>query len=158
MVWGREVTRGVVRSAHKSRKRSIFCHRRRNLILSPVFFSLGEDYLALYILGSSRTESNLQHYSWPGSSYRWHPPNSFRSGRSQPPKRERLMFPANLRGARARRTHRQKGADPPTSTRSFVSRRHKSGGDPRSRTGFQCGHFIVRERVQRPVMKVYLSI
>ena len=28
---------------------------------------------------------------------------------------------------------------PPTSTRSFVSRRHKSRGDTRSRTGLQCG-------------------
>ena len=39
------------------------------------------------------------------------PPHTFRSGRAQPPKRERLGFPANLRGARARRTRRQKGAD-----------------------------------------------
>ena len=38
-------------------------------------------------------------------------PNTFRSGRVQPPKRQRLGFPANLRGARARRTRRQKGAD-----------------------------------------------
>ena len=36
---------------------------------------------------------------------------TFRSGRAQPPNRERLGFPENLRGARARRTRRQKGAD-----------------------------------------------
>ena len=47
---------------------------------------------------------------------------------------------------------------PPTSTRSFVSRRHKSRGDSRSRTGFQCGQFIVREGAQRPVIKVHICI
>ena len=39
------------------------------------------------------------------------PPKILRSGRTQPSKRDRLGFPANLRGARARCTRRQKGAD-----------------------------------------------
>ena len=52
--------------------------------------------------------NNLQYFPRPGSSYRCHPPNTFHSGRAQPPKRERLGFPAN---PRARRTRRQKGAD-----------------------------------------------
>ena len=37
------------------------------------------------------------------------PLNPFLSGRAQPPKRERLGFPANLRGARAWRTRRPEG-------------------------------------------------
>ena len=44
------------------------------------------------------------------------------------------------------------------SSRSFVSPRHKSRGDPRSRTGLQSGQAIVRESAESPVMKVYLSI
>ena len=47
-------------------------------------------------------------------------------------------------------------SNPPTSTRSFVSRRHKSRRDPRSRTGLQYGQFIVGEASQRPVVKVYI--
>ena len=43
-----------------------------------------------------------------------------------------------------------------TSPRSFVSRRHKFRGDPRCRTGFQCGQFITRETSQRRVIKVYI--
>ena len=45
---------------------------------------------------------------------------------------------------------------PLTSTRSFESRRHKSRGDPRSRTGLRCGQAIVREGAQRPGIKVYI--
>ena len=45
---------------------------------------------------------------------------------------------------------------PLTNTRSFVSRRHKSRGDPRSRTGLRCGQAIVREGAHRPVIKVYI--
>ena len=44
------------------------------------------------------------------------------------------------------------------SMQSFVSRRHKSRRDPVSRTGFQCGQFMVREGAQRPVIKVYTCI
>ena len=44
------------------------------------------------------------------------------------------------------------------SKRSFVSRRHKSRGDPRSRTGLQCGQVVVREGAQRPGIKVYIYI
>ena len=44
------------------------------------------------------------------------------------------------------------------SKRSFVSRRHKSRGDPRSRTGLQCGQFIVLEASQRPEIKYYIYI
>ena len=65
----------------------------------------------VYRLWSTRTKNNLQYFSRPGSFYRCHPPNAFRSRRAQPSKRERLGFPANLRGARAWRTRRQKGAD-----------------------------------------------
>ena len=48
---------------------------------------------------------------------------------------------------------------PPTSMRSFVSRRHKSRGYPRSRTGLQCGQFIVLEVSQSPGIKsIYIYI
>ena len=118
-------------------------------------------------LWSSRTENILQYFSRPGSSYRCHPPNTFRSGRAQSPKRERFGFPENLRVASARRTRRQKDADcappreehsPATSTRSFVSRRHKYRGDPRPRTGLQCRQAIAREGAQRPGIKVYIYV
>ena len=42
--------------------------------------------------------------------------------------------------------------------RSFVSPRHKSRGDPRSRTGLQSGQAIVREGAQRPVIEAYIHI
>ena len=58
-----------------------------------------------------RPYRGMTHLSRPGYSYRCHPPNTLRSGRANPPKKERLGFPANLRGARARRTRRQKGLD-----------------------------------------------
>ena len=45
---------------------------------------------------------------------------------------------------------------PLVSPRSFVSRRHKSCGDPTSRTELRSGQAIVREGVQRPVIKVYI--
>ena len=126
------------------------------------------DELALYRLGSCRT-ANFKYFSRPGSSYRCHPPNTFHSGRAQPPNRERLRFPANLRGVRARRTSPEgrglrppaRGAPLPTSTRSFVSRRHKSRGDARSCTGVQSEQVVVREGAQRPGIKVthiYLSL
>ena len=35
----------------------------------------------IYRLWSSQTEHNLQYFSRPGSCYRYHPPNTFRSGR-----------------------------------------------------------------------------
>ena len=41
------------------------------------------------------------------------------------------------------------------SPRSFVCRRHKSRGDPRTRTGLQCGQAIVRQIAERPVLKNY---
>ena len=44
------------------------------------------------------------------------------------------------------------------STRSFVSRHHKSRRYARSRTGLQCGQFIASEATQRPVIKVYIYI
>ena len=37
-----------------------------------------------------------------------------------------------------------------------MSRRHKSRGDPRSRTGLQCGQAIVREGAQRPGIEVHI--
>ena len=43
-------------------------------------------------------------------------------------------------------------------TRKFVSPRHKSRGDPRSRTGLQSGQAIVRESAERPVIKLFLSM
>ena len=44
------------------------------------------------------------------------------------------------------------------SPRIFVSPRHKSCGDQRSRTGLQSGQAIVREGAQRPVMKyIYIQ-
>ena len=94
------------------------------------------------------------------------PPNTFRSGRTQPPKRERLGFSENFeaQGLGAHVARRAKTAAPrPRSTplmspRSFVSPRHKSHGDPRSRTGLQSGQAIVREGAQSPVIKVYRYI
>ena len=76
---------------------------------NPILHSVQTDWC--YRLGSCRTENILQHFSRPGSSYRCHPPNTFRSGRAQPAKRERLGFPENLLGAKARRTGGQKGTD-----------------------------------------------
>ena len=55
----------------------------------------------------------------------------------------------------ARTAHPRPRSTPPTSTRSFVFRPHKSRGYPKSRTGLQCGQFIVLEASQRPVIKVY---
>ena len=77
----------------------------------PLFHSVQTGWRYLYRLWSSQTENNLQHFSRPGYSYRFHSPNTFRAGRDQPPKRDRLEFPENLRGARAWRTRPQKGAD-----------------------------------------------
>ena len=54
---------------------------------------------------------------------------------------------------RAQRAAPRPRSTPPTNTRSCVSRCHKSRGDPISRTGFQCGQFIVREGAQCPVIK-----
>ena len=69
----------------------------------------------------------------------------------------RRTFEAQGLGAhvarRARTAAPRPRSTPPTSTRSFVSRQHKSRGCPRSRTGLQCRQFIVREGVQRPVIK-----
>ena len=75
---------------------------------NPFFHSVQTDWC---YTDSGPPEPNIIYFPRPGSSYRCHPPNMFRSGRAQPPKRERFGFPANLRGARARRTRRQKGAD-----------------------------------------------
>ena len=46
---------------------------------------------------------------------------------------------------------------PPTSTRSFVSRRHKSRRYARSRSGLQCWQLIILKASQRPLIKVYTS-
>ena len=71
----------------------------------------------------------------------------------------RRTFEAQRLGAhvarRARTAAARPRSTPATSTRSFVSRRHKSRGDPISRTGLQCGQFMVREASQRPVIKLY---
>ena len=90
--------------------------------------------------------------------------HTFRYGRAQPPRRDRLGFPENFEAqglrahvARKARTpaHRPKGT-PLTSPRSFVSPRHKSRGDPRFRTRLQSGQAIVREGAELPVIKVYI--
>ena len=74
----------------------------------------------------------------------------------------RRTFEAQGLGAhvarRARTAAPRPRSTPLTSTRSFVSRRHKSRGDPRSRTGLQCGQVVVREGAQRPGIKVYIYI
>ena len=57
---------------------------------------------------------------------------------------------------RARTAPPRPRCTPSTSTRSFVFRRHKSRGDPRSRTGLQRGQAVVREGAQRPGIKVYI--
>ena len=72
----------------------------------------------------------------------------------------RRTFEAQGLGAHvARRT--RTAAPRPRSTplkikRSFVSRRHKSRGDSRSRTGLQCGQAIVKKGAQRPGIQVYI--
>ena len=58
----------------------------------------------------------------------------------------------------ARTAHPRPRSTPPTSTRSFVSGRHKSYGDPRSRTGLQCGQVGAKDGAQRPGTKVYMCI
>ena len=60
----------------------------------------------------------------------------------------RRTFEAQGLGAHVARRART-AAPGPRSTRSFVSRPHKSRGDPRSRSGLQCGQAIVREGAQR---------
>ena len=57
---------------------------------------------------------------------------------------------------RARTAPPRPSSTPPTSTRSFVSRRCKSRRCPRCRTGLYCGQLIVLEASQLPVMKVYI--
>ena len=76
-----------------------------------IYYFLSVQTLALYKLGSCRTEKKLRHFSRPGSTCRCQPPNTVLSGSAQPTKRERLGFPEKVRGARARRTRRLKGAD-----------------------------------------------
>ena len=112
---------------------------------NPFFHSLQTDSRIQTLVLPNR--KGFQYFSQPGSSYRCHPTNTLRSGSAQLAKRERLGFPENLRGARTRRIRHRKSADcapPPEeqSKRSFASRGHESRGDPRSRTGFQCGQFI----------------
>ena len=71
-------------------------------------------------------------------------------------------FEKQGRGARVTRRARTAAprlrSTPPTSTRSLVSRRHKSRGYPRSRTGLQCRQFIVLEGARRPLIKVYIGV
>ena len=59
---------------------------------------------------------------------------------------------------RARTAAPRPKSTPPTSTRSFLSRRHKSRGYPRCRTGLQCGQFIVLEASPRLRIKVCIQI
>ena len=72
----------------------------------------------------------------------------------------RRTFEARGLGAhvarRARTAALRPRSAPSTSTRRFVSQRHKSRGDPRSRTGLQRGQAVVREGAQRPGIKVYI--
>ena len=70
----------------------------------PLFHSVQTGWRYLYRLWSSQTENNLQHFSRPGYSYRFHSPNTFRAGRDQPPKRELLGFPDNFE-AQGRHAH-----------------------------------------------------
>ena len=74
----------------------------------------------------------------------------------------RRTFEARGLGAhvarRARTAALRPRSAPSTSTRRFVSQRHKSRGDPRSRTGLQCGQVVVREGAQRPGIKVHVCV
>ena len=121
--------------------------------------------LASYRLGSCRTENKkLQTFSRPGSSYRCHlRKRSFLRGPS--PRRGNASgfwrtFEASGLGShvarRAWTAAPRRRNTPPTSTRSFVSGRHKSYGDPRSRTGLQCGQVGAKDGAQRPGTKVYM--
>ena len=120
--------------------------------------------MALYRLGSSRTGSNLQHLSRPGSSYRCHPRTPSVLGEPSPRRGNasgfRRTFEAQGLDAhvarRARTASPRPKSIPPTSTRRFASRRHKSRGDPSFRIGPQCGQVVVREGAQRPGVKVYV--
>ena len=130
---------------------------------SPFFHSVHTEWRIQTLV--SRTEKSLQYFSRPGSCYRCHPQNTFRSGRAQPPERGRLGFPENEAqglGAHAARMARtvalRPRSTPLMSPWSFVSPCHKYNGDPRSRTGLQNGQAIVREGAQRQVIKVYIHI
>ena len=120
--------------------------------LKNMLFSLCADYLALYKLWSSRTENNFQYFSRPGSSYRCHPSNTFVLGGPSPRRGNASGLRRTLEAQRlsahvarwARTAAPRPWSTPLTSTRSFVSRRCKSRGDPRSRTGLQCGQAIAR--------------
>ena len=99
---------------------------------NPFFHSVQTDSRIQTLALPNR--NNLSYFSRPGSSFRYHPPNTFRSGRPQPPKREHLGFPGNVE-AQGLGVHVARRAwtviprprnTPPTSTRSFVSRCHKS--------------------------------
>ena len=48
---------------------------------NPLFSFTRCSETRVYRLWSSRAENNLQYFSRPGSCYRYHPPNTFRSGR-----------------------------------------------------------------------------
>ena len=122
--------------------------------------------MALYRLWFSRTENNLQHSPGPDLPADATPrkcsvlggPSSRRGNASG----FRRTFEAQGLGAhvakRARTAAPHLRSAPSTSTQSFLSRRHKSRGDPRSRTGLHCGQFIVREGAQRPGIKSYIYI
>ena len=82
------------------------------------------------------------------------------------PRRGNASGSRERRGARARRTRGQKGADyappleehPLMSPRGFVSPRNKYRGDPRSRTRLHSGQAVVRGGAARTGIKVYIHI
>ena len=102
--------------------------------------------IGVYRLWSSRTENNSQYFYRPGSPYRCHPRTHFVLGGLGPQRTDasgfRVTFEAQGLGAHVTRCTRiaapRPRSTPLTSTRRFVSRRHQSHGDPRSRTGLQC--------------------
>ena len=94
----------------------------------------------------------------PGSCYRCHPPNMFRSGLAKSRKKEHLGFPENFE-AQELRAHVPRRARTPApgprstplmSPRSFVSQRRKTRGNLRSRTRLHSSHVIVREGAEHP--------
>ena len=135
-------------------------------VLSPknVLFSEVADKLALYRLGSRRTENNYSTSPGPDLPTDSTPRTRFVLGGPSPRRGNvsgfRRTFEAQRLGAhvarRARTAAPRPRSTPVTSTQSFVSRGHKYRGDPRSRTGLQCGQAIVREGAQRPRITVYI--
>ena len=130
-----------------------------------ILFSLGAGYSAIYRLGSCRTENKLQQALVLPAQNLLPMPSPKRPILGGPsPRRENASGFKGIFEAQEIGTHvvRKARTPPPrlrNTPRRFVSRPHKSRGDPRSRTGLQSRQIIVIEGAQRPVnIYVYIHI